>query len=260
MKAKWSSNDKAQRLHESFREFLKEQEAPAAQAQEKPGAQKPKSEYKTNDFCTEFPKFCTKVLGTQRANMPQVPDVDDFKTDLIAPPPKGIETNEPEKIPDMGQATQAYLNSSDDRGPWPKGDQVKVQTVSGVSPGKLSPTQRDIYMDNALKKVAAAESGKWQPWEASVLVSKDNYLLDGHHRWAATIIYNTKHPEDQHSMTIEKVPIPIKHLLKIANAYTDAAGGARHAGGGTTKESKRRSGKQLSHRRKKRTLKIKRNK
>jgi hypothetical protein len=34
-------------------------------------------------------------------------------------------------------------------------------------------------------------------------------------------------------MTIEKVMMPIKQLLKVANAYTDAIGGKRHAGGGT---------------------------
>jgi hypothetical protein len=30
--------------------------------------------------------------------------------------------------------------------------------------------------------------------------------------------------------------MPIEQLLKVANAYTDATGGTRHKGGGTTKE------------------------
>ena len=94
-----------------------------------------------------------------------------------------------EKIPDMGQATKAYLNSSDDPGDYPQGDQVQVNEIPGIDPMNLTPTQKDTCMDNALKKVAAAESGEWQPWAASVLVSQDDYLLDGHHRWAATIIY-----------------------------------------------------------------------
>jgi hypothetical protein len=195
-------------------------------------------QYTSNDFCTEYPNACKKVLGTQRANMPQVPDVEDFETDLESYPPEGIETNEPEKIPDIGQATKAYLNSSDDQGQWPRGDQVRVKEVPDVNPLKLNPTQKDTYMDNALKKVAAAEdpNGDWKPWNASVLVSKDGYLLDGHHRWAATIIYNDRHPDDQHSMIIQQVMMPIKQLLKVANAYTDAAGGQRHSGGGTTME------------------------
>jgi len=68
------------------------------------------------------------------------------------------------------------------------------------------------------------------------LVSQNDYLLDGHHRWAATIIYNDKHPDDQQTMTIQKVGMPIQQLLKVANAYTDAAGATRHKGGGTTME------------------------
>ena len=212
-------------LMENWRRFVNEQEEVPQQ-----------SEYGSNDFCTEFPIACKGVLGTQRANMPQVPNVDAFEKDLESPPPEGLETNEPEKIPDLGQATQAYLNSSDDTGEWPAGDQVQVEEVPGVATSDLKPTQADIYMDNALGKVAAAETGKWQPWEASVLVSQDDYLLDGHHRWAATVIYNDRHPEDQQTMTVQKVMMPIEQLLKVANAYTDAAGGARHSGGGTTME------------------------
>tara|TARA_R100000234_G_C4966845_1_gene164325 strand:+ start:44 stop:676 length:633 start_codon:yes stop_codon:yes gene_type:complete len=207
-------------LMENWRKFVNEQETP---------------QFKSNDFCSEFPKACTGVLGTVRANMPQIPDGEQFEKDLEAPPPEGLETNEPEKIPDLGKATRAYLDSSDDAGAWPKGDQAAVETIRNVDPADLTPTQKDIYMDNALKKVAGAESGNWPDFPGVVLISQDDYLLDGHHRWAATIIYNAKHPEDQKKMTVQKVMIPIKQLLKIANAYTDAAGGTRHTGGGTTK-------------------------
>ena len=210
---------------ENWRKFVNEQETP---------------QFKSNDFCSEFPDACTGALGTVRANMPQIPDGEEFEKDLEAPPPEGLETNEPEKIPDLGKATRAYLDSSDDAGAWPKGDQAAVETIPNVDPADLTPTQKDIYMDNALKKTrsgeqsVAAGSG-WTPWNGAVLISQDNYLLDGHHRWAATIIYNAKHPDDQKKMTVQKVMIPIKQLLKVANAYTDATGGTRHKGGGTTK-------------------------
>jgi len=219
---KYSSYEKQQKLFENFRRFLKEEQ---------------EVQFETNDFCTEFPEACSGVLGTKRATMPQVPDVGEFEKDLKSAPPEGIETNEPEKIPDIGKATRDYLNSSDDLGEWPGGDQVQVETIENIDPAAITPTQKDIYMDNALSKVAAAEAGKWFPWKASVLVSDDNFLLDGHHRWAATIIYNKKHPNNPQKMTIEKVKMPIKQLLKVANAYTDAAGGKRHSGGGTTMES-----------------------
>jgi hypothetical protein len=226
---KWSSFKEQQLITESWRKFLTEEEPPEAV---------PQQQYKTDDFCTEFPDACKGVLGTQRANMPQIPDVGNFKASLESPPPEGVETNEPEKIPDLGQATKAYLKSSDDAGEWPRGDQVKVVEIKNIDPMKLTPTQKDIYMANALKKVAGAEKtmasggSGWTPWNGAVLVSKDNYLLDGHHRWAATIVYNQKH-SDNKKMTVQKVMVPMEHLLKIANAYSDAAGGKRQAGGGT---------------------------
>ena len=216
----YSSFKDGKLIFENWRKFMNEEE---------------EQQVKSNSFCGNFPDACKDAYGTVRANMPQIPSASDFEKELGDPPPDGLETNEPEEIPDLGKATRAYLDSSDDAGQYPKGDQVEVQTVKDVSPSDLKPTQKDIYMDNALKKVAAAEAGKWFPWDAAVLVSGDGYLLDGHHRWAATIVYNSRHPDDVKKMTIEKVMMPIKQLLKVANAYTDAIGGKRHAGGGTAK-------------------------
>jgi len=222
--SRWSSFKETKVLFENFRKFVNEE-----------------SEYKSNDFCTEFPEVCKGALGTVRANMPQIASAEDFGGELAAPPPKGLETNEPEKIPDLGKAARDYLDSSDDGGPWPSGDQVAMETVKNVDPANLKPTQKDIYMDNALKKyqsgLASVQKGSgWAPWNASILVSKDGYVLDGHHRWAATIIFNDRHPEAKKAMTIERVGMPIEDLLKVANAYSDATGAQRHAAGGTAEE------------------------
>tara|TARA_Y100001938_G_C8067852_1_gene421330 strand:+ start:732 stop:1406 length:675 start_codon:yes stop_codon:yes gene_type:complete len=219
-------------LMEGWRGYIKEQEEQAQQDQQQ--------QFQSNSFCKEFSKACEGAYGTKRANMPQIGDADAFETDLEAGAGEGLETNEPEKIPDLGQATRSYLDSADDNGPWPRGDQVKVEDIPDVDPSKLKPTQTDIYMDNALQKVKAGikavKTGSgWTPWAGDVLVSADNFLLDGHHRWAATIIFNAKFPNNKQKMKIKKVGVPIEQLLKIANAYTDATGATRHKGGGTTK-------------------------
>ena len=205
-------------LMENWRRFLNEQN------------------YQGNSFCDNFPSACKGAYGTKRANMPQIADAGDFETDIESPAGDGLETNEPEKIPDLGKATRAYLDSSDDQGQWPRGDQVNVEEVPNINPSELKPTQLDIYMDNAMKKAKAGADPNvnWAPWDASVLVSQDGFLLDGHHRWAATILHNAENPDDQKVMTIQQVAMPIEPLLKVANAYTDATGGTRHAGGGTT--------------------------
>ena len=205
-------------LMENWRAFLSEQN------------------YQGNSFCKNFPDACAGAYGTARATMPQIASADAFETDIESPAGAGLETNEPEKIPDLGKATRAYLDSSDDQGQWPSGDQVKVEEVLDVSPSDLKPTQLDIYMDNAMKKAKAGADPNinWAPWDAAVLVSQDGFLLDGHHRWAATILYNAENPDDQKTMNIQQVAMPIEPLLNVANAYTDATGGTRHSGGGTT--------------------------
>lgn len=221
-------------IMENWRGYVKEQN-------EDQEGQEQQSEFGSNDFCTEFPEACAGAYGTVRANMPQIANAAAFEKDLEGGEGEGIETNEPEKIPDLGAATQAYLDSADDDGPWPRGDQVTVQDIPGVDPADLKPTQKDIYMDNALKKAAAGveaikSGGGWTPWDGSILVSQDDFVLDGHHRWAATIIFNVKNPDNVQKMTIKKVGVPIEQLLKIANAYSDATGAQRHKGGGTTAE------------------------
>ena len=226
----------------SFKEQEKDPDAQAAapKAAPKSTPEKPPGEKKdytsTEDFGTLFPDAMKGGLGKARANMPQVP-ADDFEKDLESPAGDGLETNEPEKIPDLGKATKAYLDSSDDTGPWPKGDQVDVSVETGIDPMDLKPTQADIYMSNALKKVKSAEEGTWKPWASSVLASNDGHILDGHHRWAATIVYNDKNGTNE-KMSINKVNMPIKDLLKVANAYTDAhPKGVRQGGAGTATEN-----------------------
>lgn len=203
--------------------------------------------YSSDDFCAVV--GCPDSLGMSRSNMPQVPDEDEFERDLESPAGKGLETNEPDKIPDIGKATRAYLDSSDDDGEYPQGDQVPVEEKAGIDPDDLKPTQEDIYLHNATKKLISAEdpNSDWKPWNGSVMVSSDDYVLDGHHRWAAVRLYNLRRSKGipladgskgkPEKMTIMKIGMPIQQLLKVANAYTDAVGGQRAKGGETVTEN-----------------------
>lgn len=118
------------------------------------------------------------------------------------------------------QGTREWLDSGDG-----SGDKVSVRKV--VEPAaKLKATQREIRSDKAEGMAQAARDGKFDPGKEPVLMSSDNYILDGHHRWAAQILRAAK---DGIRATLAgfKVNLPVDTLLAASNAYTDAMGIAR---------------------------------
>ena len=87
----------------------------------------------------------------------------------------------------------------------------------------LNPTQTDVYLSKAL---GMAMGSKQRPGAAGgdlkSVVSHDGYILDGHHRWAATLLNN---PEAKiHGI---KVAIGIDDLVPILRAAGDAFGNER---------------------------------
>ena len=58
---------------------------------------------------------------------------------------------------------------------------------------------------------------------APILVSKDGYVLDGHHRWAAIVAseMNTGKPP---SMSVKQVDMNIEELVKFTNKWTEEFG------------------------------------
>lgn len=52
-----------------------------------------------------------------------------------------------------------------------------------VPVAKLHPSQNEIHKDHVQEIVDDLEAGKKKP--TPIVISKDMYILDGHHRWAA---------------------------------------------------------------------------
>lgn len=66
------------------------------------------------------------------------------------------------------------------------GDDI-VATVSAQIPAQtLMPTQSEIFLGKALGMAVGGVAGG----DLKAIISKDNYILDGHHRWAATMLSN----------------------------------------------------------------------
>jgi len=78
-----------------------------------------------------------------------------------------------------------------------------------VTAGSLHATQREINT----AKVAKIMEGYSLSGER-LLTSKDNYILDGHHRWAALLSLDPKN-----KMKITRVNLPIQKLLKVAREW-----------------------------------------
>ena len=88
---------------------------------------------------------------------------------------------------------------------------------------ELDPTQTDVYL---AKSLSMAIGSRARPGIAGgnlkSVVSYDGYILDGHHRWAATLLNN---PEAKiHGI---KVAIGIDDLVPILRAAGDAFGNER---------------------------------
>ena len=82
----------------------------------------------------------------------------------------------------------------------------------------LIPTQKEINEDKALKimeKMLKQKFSKKNP----IVISKDNYILDGHHRWAALKLLKKKNII--FDLPVIKFYIKIKKLLKYANTWND---------------------------------------
>lgn len=97
------------------------------------------------------------------------------------------------------------------------GDFVKYIKDKGISVSpsvinvsKVGMTQKDINVDKVKGLLGADKSHLAKP----VIISKDNYILDGHHRIAA--LYNV---DNNFKLKTIKVDLGIKDLLKLANQY-----------------------------------------
>lgn len=100
--------------------------------------------------------------------------------------------------------------------------------VKNIDVTKLKATQNQLVgskiagMLHALKTKPAKEV---KGIRAPIFVSKDGYILDGHHRWAALVgldLYDGKGPSVK--MDVMQVDMNIKDLLKYTNDFTKKIG------------------------------------
>ena len=98
-------------------------------------------------------------------------------------------------------------------------DDDKVKTVPvTIGAKKLKPSQSAIY----LAKTLAMAMGGVKGGDLGAVISKDNYILDGHHRWAATM-FN----DPTASIKGYKANLNIGDLVPVLRALGDSYGNER---------------------------------
>lgn len=103
-------------------------------------------------------------------------------------------------------------------------DRLRVHVTSEVC-GKLKPLQKQVYYEKGIVYIAKnGVEGETKGLEkVRLCISKDNYIIDGHHRWLTACLIDPKMP-----VHVFRIGLNGKELLDLMNAYTDHVGNERN--------------------------------
>jgi hypothetical protein len=152
--------------------------------------------------------YCDDNLGIPRDEMPQ------FKG-------KATTGSRAENMPtdDAGEVDTepVFRKMLDDKG-------IKVLQTE-VPADKLKATQKDLVGAKVIGMMGALEKDPQHPKiTAPIYVSRDGYVIDGHHRWAAIVAYNAQHPDSQIPMKTTVLDMDIKDAIPMANKFAEDMG------------------------------------
>jgi hypothetical protein len=98
-----------------------------------------------------------------------------------------------------------------------------VQTE--IPADKLKATQKDLVGAKVVGMMGALEENPEHPSiTAPIYVSRDGYVVDGHHRWAAIAAYNAKNPDKQIPMKVQVIDQDIKDAIPMCNKFAEEQG------------------------------------
>lgn len=185
-------------------------------------------------FDANFRKLSRQVKRARNVPRGQMPvvepkDISKFqaalitgKLDLFAPYAKRrlpLLTKKDKQIPLKPGERRVFLI-----GGWRDGDKQDdrvAATFGRIPAGKLKPIQNQVWLEklvNMIHRFGPPKSGS-RVLDTTIIVSKDGYIIDGHHRWAQAVLADP-------SLGIQalRVPFPLEKLLSIAKTYGAAIG------------------------------------
>ncbi|MEA2022436.1 MAG: hypothetical protein U9N08_08175 [Candidatus Caldatribacteriota bacterium] len=103
-------------------------------------------------------------------------------------------------------------------------DKIKI-TEKKIKVSDLKPIQEQIYFDKVIKKRAKENTQNSVNFIKSsfFIVSSDNYIIDGHHRFLSGCLTN---PDLKINAVV--IDLPINTLLPMVLSYSDAIGNSRN--------------------------------
>lgn len=98
---------------------------------------------------------------------------------------------------------------------------IKVHNIK-IKAKKLKPSQNAIFLDHVLSRLVVKDYDREQILNGEIkdhdiLISEDNHVIDGHHRWAACMLLNPNC-----IINCTQIKLPIKYALPIINGVLNA--------------------------------------
>lgn len=149
--------------------------------------------------------FCQDNLGIPRIKMPQMRGMPEAGTLADSKP-----RNKKGKV-DVGEDFIADLKASG----------IKVTTTE-IRASHLRASQEQIVGERVSELVRKAEAGE-DLRKRPIFVTKDNYVLDGHHHWAAIVAHGAGKSKDL-KVPVHVVDMEIGEAIDRANSFAKRAG------------------------------------
>jgi hypothetical protein len=117
---------------------------------------------------------------------------------------------------------------------------IKV-TDAQIAADSLKATQSELVGDKVMGMKSVLDKGPEHPAfkkiTAPIFVSKDGYVVDGHHRWAAITAHNIENPDNPLPMNVMIIDKDIDEAIDISNEFASNFGVAAKSGKQTGPQS-----------------------
>ena len=166
------------------------------------------------------PKLLQTVLSSMvlRKDHPDITNLNLANTRLMSQDNLGIARADMPQIPTNKK--EEFLSLLESRGVKVAREEVKASELKPIQ-AEISGTTSGQIM---VRMITDREPAEMQSFVGqAIVVSKDNYVIDGHHRWAASVALELA-GEGSRKMKILKVDMPHEQLIGVTKKWNESQG------------------------------------